>query len=109
MPFQTITFQKRRRLPFTTKNSLGQVDTTTVATVSSTKPTKVRATINPANNREVFVDGLLPNSPEGNATVTVSCNGKSASYDFAVPVPPDQSEVALGTPTAEEDIPPGEL
>lgn len=109
MPFANVSYLKRRHLPFTTKNALGQADTTTTATVTSSQPTKVRVAINPSNNREVLVDGISPSAPNGNTTVSVTCNGQTSLYEFLVPTPPDQSEVTFGTLSAEEDIPTAEL
>jgi hypothetical protein len=100
----SLTFGKSFRIPFVVKNALGQVDTTTVAVISSANQAITKAVIDPEDNRKMLVSALLP-TPAGNTTVTATAFGHSDSYGIFTASPPDLSSVTLGTPEAEFDTP----
>ena len=102
-PATTLTKSKARIIPFSIPLSDGTADVTTTATVSSMDP-KVKAVMNPSNNREFAVVGL---DVTIDATVTVACGGRSSFLQFTVALPPAPSIQApvFGTPGPEIDPP----
>jgi hypothetical protein len=101
----SITFGKSRRIPFVVKDALGQVDLTTVATISSSNQAVTRAVIDPENNRKMLVSALAPSPGGANTTVTVTALGHSDSDQVFTAAPPDMTSVTLGTPEDEFDTP----
>lgn len=90
MPTTTISVGKARVFNFVVSAG-GVPDTSTVASVGVSNGAIIRATMNPANNRQFAVVGLAPGSTNANVT----CGGFTAHALIAVPSPPAPDSVVV--------------
>lgn len=84
---------KARILSISANMSDGSSNTTLPMTAASNQTSKLKAKVNPGNNRQV---GVLALSPTSGATMTATVNSdKSVSVDFQVPAPTLESATVV--------------
>ncbi len=102
----TVHTNKAVIIPFTLPLSDGTLDTTTIAILTVSDPTKFRATLDPSNSRQFAIVGVGTTLPSAPATVSVQF-GTGGPSDFVTVsvVAPTKQAPQFGTPGVEIDVP----